>query len=74
MIPDEAAIISLADAFDAMTSGPALSRGLEPGAGLGHRPGDRRASSSARSSRVFLMIRGRGEKSIPVETEQRTIS
>lgn len=74
MIPEEAAIISLADAYDAMTSDRPYRKALSKAQAV-----DIVRESAGRQfhpeyARVFLKIRQRGEKSIPVENEQRTVS
>lgn len=74
MIPEEAAIISLADAYDAMTSDRPYRDALSMAQAI-----DIIRESAGRQfhpeyARVFLMIRQRGEKSIPVDNEQRTVS
>ncbi|MCK7476803.1 MAG: HD domain-containing protein [Candidatus Moduliflexus flocculans] len=74
MIPEEAAIISLADAYDAMTSDRPYRDALSKAQAM-----DIVRESAGRQfhpeyARVFLKIRQRGEKSIPVENEQRTAS
>jgi putative nucleotidyltransferase with HDIG domain len=74
MIPDEAAIISLADAYDAMTSDRPYREALSKERALAIVRESAGKQFHPEFARVFLMIRGRGEKSIPVETEQRTIS
>ena len=74
MIPEEAAIISLADAYDAMTSDRPYRKALSKAQAM-----DIVKESAGRQfhpeyARVFLKIRQRGEKSISVDNEQRTVS
>jgi putative nucleotidyltransferase with HDIG domain len=74
MIPEEAAIISLADAYDAMISDRPYREALSKARAM-----DIIRESAGRQfhpeyARVFLKIRERGEKSIPVDNEQRTVS
>ena len=74
MIPEEAAIISLADAYDAMTSDRPYREALSKAQAM-----DIVRESAGRQfhpeyARAFLKIRERGEKSIPVDNERRTVS
>lgn len=74
MIPEEAAIISLADAYDAMTSDRPYREALSKERAMAIVRESAGRQFHPEFARVFLKIREQGEKSLPVDNEQRTVS